>query len=149
MNALQHSPEEVIRQLSIGLSVVTDPAVKQPWPAYHSGLPDVEPDNLVVFYGTAGRDDGFSQPDADREEMPGIQLAVRGNQHSTSYRKAEQLATALDAVNRVIVTLGTVIYLVHAVIRTSNVLSIGREHTSKRRMFTVNFVVSLELLQGA
>jgi len=143
---LAHSPADIIRRVLIALGHGVDPPGTV-WPIYAGAEPDL-PDNCITCYDTERRGHGRTQTDGEQQEHHGVQVRVRGATHGVGYVKARALALALDQeVYQESVTIAGTAYLVHAVSRTSGVLALGTDTpTSKRRLFTVNVLVSLRSL---
>jgi hypothetical protein len=116
-----------------------------PWPVFMAGEPE-QPDSAITVYDTAGRVQAFLQPSGLAIEHHGFQVRVRAAAHTAGYIKANAIAVKLDQIVRLrSVQIGAVIYLVHAVTRSSEVLVLGTESpTSKRKLFTINAMAHLE-----
>lgn len=150
---LQHSPARIIAELLIGSSHGTDPerTPSELWPIYTGNAPD-RPDNLIKVTLTAGMDDGYTNPNSERQEKPGIQILVRSVNEEKGYYKAQTIAIFLDEVQRTLVHIsdiedvgtGTMTYILHSIMRTSNVIAIGTDvPAGKRQLFTINAIVTL------
>lgn len=148
--SLAHSPADVIRHLLIGLGLGTNPADGEAWPVYVSSEPD-RPDSVITTYDTSGRLNGRTQVDGEVQEHHGIQIRVRDANPAAGFKKANEIAIALDetvyldtvAIEDVVGT-GVSRYLVWNVSRVSGIFSLGKDvETSKRNLFTINAVVSL------
>lgn len=141
---LNHSQAEIIRQLLIDLGLGSSASA---WPVYYSNEPDT-PDNCITVYNKVGSVQGRTHDNGETQEHHGVQVRVRSITHSVGYLKARRIAEAFDTQVRLeVVTVDTDEYLVHAITRNSDVFSIGFESpTSRRRLFTVNAVVSIRLL---
>ena len=141
---MDHSPAEVLRSALIDLGLATDPSSNTDWPAYFSSEPD-KPDSVITVYDTTGFDLGRQQIDGHREESHGVQIRFRSTAHRFGFRKARAVAIALDeSVYDTRVVLGTSVYRVQSVVRSSGPLVLGRESPqSNRRLFTVNALVTV------
>lgn len=144
---LDHSPADVVRRLLIDLGLgAAPPAASSAWPIYTGGEPNL-PDQAITVTDTEGRGHGRDQVTGERQEHHGISIMVRAATFPAGYAKARDVATALDAQYQDVTTLGAARYLVHAVTRTSDVFSLGKESPqSKRSLFSVNALVSLRQL---
>lgn len=142
--SLDHSPAEVMRHALVALGVGTLPTAAGSWPIYGHSEPDT-PDNVITLYDTTGVGHGRSHIDGEIQEHQGVQVRIRSDKQDTGYPKAKAIAELLDkSINRLTVTIGAAEYLVHAATRTGDVLSLGKESpTSKRNLFTLNFIVAL------
>jgi hypothetical protein len=132
--AADHSPADVLRWLLINLGLCTAPLQNPPsgagntaWPAYAAEEPP-RPDAVVTCYDTDGYKDGRSMTEGDRFERHGVQVRVRCADPKSGVAKARQIADALDRdVYQSYVTIDGVTYLVDAVTRASDVVSLGRD----------------------
>lgn len=156
---LQHSPADVVRRMLIDLSLGTDPDARPvgAWPVYASGEPGAGkpvgtastaktgvPDSIITVYDTLGRQNGRIQFSGEIQEHHGFQVRVRAAGHSAGYAKARAIADGLDkSVYLRTVAIGASRYLVYAVTRTGDVLALGKEPTSGRRIFTINALVTV------
>jgi hypothetical protein len=141
-----HSPADIARWVLIGLAVVSDPDTALAWPCF-TGAEPPSPDEAVTTYDTAGGPYGRSMPDGDILGTVGFQVRVRATTHGRGWAKAEQLQEALASVYQRVVTIGTTSYLVRAIVQIGDVLSLGRESpTSRRLLFTINAQLVYERL---
>ncbi len=150
---LQHSPARIIAELLIGGGHGTDPE-RSPngiWPIYTGNAPD-RPDEIIKVTLTAGMDDGYTNPNKERQEKPGIQILIRSVTEEEGYYKAQTIAIFLDQVQRTLVNIaeledvgtGTMTYILHSIMRTTNVIAIGSDvPAGKRQLFTINAIVTL------
>lgn len=141
---LTHSPADVLRHLLVELGQGVLPSVGGDWPIYVGAEPNT-PDSVVTLYDTAGRDDGRVMSDGERQEHHGVQIRLRDPDHQSGYLKARAVALALDQdIAQSEQTIAGTTYTVHAVSRTTDVISLGKEvPKSKRNLFTINVVVAL------
>jgi hypothetical protein len=143
MTSLEHSPADVLRWLLIHLGVGTDPTTGGSWPIHASSEPDL-PDNLITVYDTAGTTDGRIHRTGETAEHRGVMVQVRGTSQPTAWAKADSVKVALDeSLSNELVTVDDAEYIVHAATRHSGPLSLGREPSTNRFLFTINAVVSL------
>ena len=147
---LTHSPGAITAKLLQDLDLGSDPlaAPAEAWPVFVSNEPD-SPDDVITVYDTLGRDQGFFQINGERQEQHGIQIRIRGKDYPTGYAKARAISVALDeddGANQALVVMDTAEYLVYVVMRTSDVIALGRQvPISKRCLFTINALVSLRI----
>jgi hypothetical protein len=140
---LTHSPAEVLRYLLIQLGHGVLPPASSGWPISVSSEQDL-PDQVITIYDTAGRYDGRSMQTGQKWEFYGVQIRVRGLNHSDCQLKARQIAVALDeSIRNNVVTISTTQYGVYSTSRTSGPMSIGKEPNTNRVLFTINAVVAL------
>lgn len=149
--SLNHSPADVVRKLLITLELghASPPTSADQWPIYVSAEP-TDPDNVITLYDTEGRSHGRVHNDGERQEHHGFQVRVRARTHPLGYAKAKAIAETLDTgIYQEVVTMpDDTHYLVHAVSRGSDVLPIGFESpTSKRVLFTINALVALRQVE--
>lgn len=157
---LYHTPARIVKQLLIDLGLGADPdatleADRTPWPVYRGREPD-RPDDLIKVSDSTGPVAGDTMVDSECQERGGFQVTVRSADPETGYRKAQEVAVALDRVRCATVSLplpagvGTNVgtgtgddyslYFLSAIKRTTNVISIPTEvPQSKRTLYTVNF----------
>lgn len=151
MTTLVHSPADIVRAWLIaadvasqgswsGAGVYTGPA----WPASYAAEPD-RPDNCVTVYDAMGSDDGRSMIDGEREGLDGIQIRIRAEDHRTGRTRANIIWTQLCKTSlNVLVAVGSDSYLVRNFSRIGDILCLGKEPESKRRIFTINTLVNVE-----
>lgn len=140
---LSHSPAFILRATLVALGLGSEPGSGGAWPVYATSEPS-DPDAVLTIYNTAGRDDGRTMIDGERQERHGFQVRVRSGTEAMGYSKARTVALALDGLWRQGLLIEGVFYRIQSVTRTTDVLSLGREApTSQRRLFTVNGLVAL------
>lgn len=142
--SLTHSPADIVRKLLIDLGLGTTPSAAGAWPVHTAHEPN-EPDSAITVIGASPRDNGRVMIDGERQEKPGFQVRVRDANYSNGATKARAIAIALDeSVNLTSVTIGSSVYLVQSISRTSGILPFGEEKPESRRsIFTINAVASL------
>lgn len=141
--SLEHSPADILRNLLVNLGLGTTPSDSGSWPVYASLMPDT-PDNVITLIDTAGVKQGRIQTSGEIQEHYGVQLLIRSTTHPVGYTKAQALAVALDEnIQNNTVTISGTTYDVDAVSRRGNVLSLGEEEESNRRLFSINAIVSI------
>lgn len=147
MPVLPHSPADVLRQLLVDLGLGSEPAALSLWPVYATSEPS-SPDNCLTTYDTTGLTDARLMVTGEAPVHHGFQVRVRSADHQSGWAKANAVRTALaESVYQHTVHVGASAYLVHAVARIGDVLTLGSESpTSKRRLFTLNAVVTLQAL---
>jgi len=140
--SLDHSPDQILRELLINLGGGTDPDDSGSWPIYAVREPET-PDNVITITGTTGYlkarvMSGYVY------EHPGAQIRIRAYDQSAAYVKANALAVLIDAIALKTVTLDSSTYVVFNVKRTGPILNVGKEvPQSKRHVYTINVVVNL------
>lgn len=148
-STLERSPSEVVQQLLIDGGVCTEGGQGGAWPAFATSEPDDLDglaDEIVVTYDTQGIDDLRTMNDGKLYAHHGVQVLVRAATHGRGYGKASAIRAYLsESVRQTYTTVaGDARYLVHAVTKIGDVIPIGRDSpTSKRLMFTVNVTVAM------
>jgi hypothetical protein len=70
----------------------------------------------------------------EQQEVHGFQVRVRSTRQDVGYRRARQTAVSLDAVTyRTVTVSGGVIYLVNNVLRTGDVIFLGKQKPESSR----------------
>jgi hypothetical protein len=129
------------------IASMTDPEDADTWPLYVSYMPDSpgSKNNAAAFYDTSGDKDGRLIRDGEVIQHYGIQLMVRSVTHVVGWAKTEEIASALDVLSNVTVTVGVYEYQFYNFTRTSPVISLGvEEGTKNRRLFTMNFIITIK-----
>lgn len=139
--ALNHSPAKITRELLIQLGLGSDGGT---WPVYATSEPDT-PDNAITVYNAAGRVQGTTNTDGEVQESHGVQVRVRSALEEAGYAKARAVAVALDAVDRDLVTIAGSQYDVQLFDRSGDVLSLGKDPSSSRKLFTINGVLMVTM----
>jgi hypothetical protein len=140
---LHHTPAQILQQLLIDLGVATDVSDDEAWPVYF-GLQPETPDDSICTYDTTGVLGGRDQISGEMQEHYGVQIRVRSEGVNDGVIKALELCSQLDTnVKRESVVLGASYYLVWAVTRTSTINSLGTDGTSRRRLWTINALMSI------
>lgn len=146
---LHHSPAEIIRQLLIDAGVVEDlasgTADNSDWTCFVNSHPEL-PDNSVCIYNTTAVGHGREQINGETQKHYGIQVRVRGEVVDSTYVKARDILDQFESVLRAAVTIGASSYLVQAVHIAGDILDIGYDGASGRRLFTLNAKTDIRLL---
>lgn len=144
---LNHSPADIMRYLLIQAGAGVNPTVSTiNWPIYVANEPSL-PDNCITLFDTMGEIDSKNHIDGKVVEHHGFQIRVRAENHSVGYVKANSLSQLIDTeLYRESVTIGSSDYCIHSIRRMTDVIPLGTESpTSKRCIFTINFLVYLFL----
>lgn len=148
---LLHSPANIVKNLlvSLGMGVdpITPPAIPLAWSVFVNSRPQT-PDNLIVVYDAEGREHGRAHVSGERQLHHGVQIELRSDTYRVGYERVRAMAVSLDQdVYQETVTIAGVDYRVHAITRTSDVSSIGKESpTSKRNIFHIDCLVSVRMV---
>lgn len=153
--ALSHLPSNIIRQLLVDLGVGSLPTDNISNPISIENEPN-SPDNVITIYTTTSVLQGRNQNNGEMNEFYGIQIRIRNSDIQNGWIKAKKIQNEIDTVvNRNTVSIAdttgtsTSSYLVHAITRTSGILSIGKEGQESRggrtdrNLFTINAIVSI------
>jgi hypothetical protein len=150
VSQLTHSQADIIVQHLINVGQIIRPVSNMPvsaWPGYIDGIPDL-PDQVVAVFGTTGARGRRDMKTGKVYSHPGITITVRvrPGQYRIGYRKAGDIATALDEQtwNSIVNLPASGIvpakqYTIASVSRTAPVLSIGQD-TKNRDMFSLNAI---------
>lgn len=146
LGTLTHSPADVLAKLLVDLGHAIDSQSAGDWPAFVNQEPNA-PDKCVTTFDTTGRVGKRVHSNGYRPEFRGVQVRIRAHTQDAGWTRANRIAAALDEeVDWRTVALSGVNYLVCAVTRTSGVLPLGDEPGTKRKLFTVNGVMSIKQL---
>ena len=144
-NSLLHSTADVIRKLLIDLSLGTQPSANADWPVYCASEPSF-PDNCITVYDTEGMSDGRSMVDGEVWGHNGFQIRIRAVSHTVGWLKADSIWVALSLVQRVTVTPAVdTSYLIPCIAGIGDVLVLGKDMNSSRRLFTINATTPLRM----
>ncbi len=146
---LHQSPAKIIRQLLVDVGIFeevpTGTADNPDWTAYVNGHPD-SPDNSACLYNTTAITHGREHVNGETQKHYGLQIRVRGTDADAGYTKAREVVELFDSVLRQSVTIDGSTYLVQAIHTLGDVLDIGYDGVSKRRLFTINAKTDIRLL---
>ena len=143
---MDQSPAYILAQYLISEAVLIEPSESGDWKVYVGALPDGETTdhNAVGCIDTAPVKDGRVMGSAPLFH-PGVQLMVRATDYNVGYAKADEIATALAAVQNVDITVDSTDYEIANVSQASGVVVLGQESGTKRRwLFSVNFTATLK-----
>lgn len=147
--ALTHPPSKVVRQALVDLGIGTLPIAAGDWPVAVSQEADKargssNPDAVLTVFDTAGVPSGRTMIDGVVQEHYGFQVRIKNADFQTGYTKASEIQNAIDStVRNTSVTVGSSVYTVYSITRTGSIISVGKEPTSKRSIFTINAVVAI------
>lgn len=144
MNYLLHSPSQIIARLLIDLGLGTlplnPPLASAVWPVYASNEPST-PDNVLTIYDTVGLDHGRSMVTGEMFGPYGFQVRIRSVNHPTGYVKADGIHREMcEGVYQETVHVDAVTYLVHCISKVGDIMVLGKDPDSSRRLFTINAV---------
>lgn len=142
---MNHSPAYIMAQYLIGQGLAKDPGDSGDWPIYVANLPDGENvvSDAVACMDTAPVKDGRVM-EGEAIFHYGVQLLVRTSDYTTGYAKGEALIENLETINNFQVDIGGDAYIIQNVSPTTGVVAIGQDDRSRREMFSLNFLVTIE-----
>lgn len=140
---LDHSPADILAAWLIAEGYGTRPSANGLWPIYVNFMPGGNNEAICV-YDTVGTNDGRSHRDGELIEHPGIQIRFRANDHRTGYYKADTIAKeGLDTINQAPAVINSSNYLIQNAKRTGNINSLGEDPATRKRIFTVNALLTV------
>lgn len=144
---LLDSPAEILAKYLVaagigyepGLTSTTtaDPSANANWPIYISfaGDGDDMPDPMIVIYDYKGLIEGRLMLNGETIEHYGIHIRLRSLEYSEGFAKSLQIANLLDGIARPTVQLGSTIYRIDAVSRSS-IIPLGTDPEAGRMIRT-------------
>jgi hypothetical protein len=145
---LDHSPDDIIRNLIIDLGDGTAPDDAAAWPVYCRREPDT-PENVITVYQAANVLQGKLQT-GEAVEHYGAQVRVRAKDYYTGWDKIQNIAASLDGVTPREVEVGDVAgtgsatYTVYAVTRRSGPTHIrDPKQPHQLNLFTFNTIAAI------
>lgn len=140
---LRKSPAKIMQKLLIDLGLASTVASGNTYPCFFSNEPD-SPDNCFTTYNTDGRLQGRDMVSGEPLEVHGVQIRLRDIDVENGDDKLNGVAQRLSTVQRVEVSIGSYIFLVHAITQASTVMPIGFEApVSKRAIWTLNLLMTV------
>lgn len=144
---MDYSPAYIIAQFLIDEDIFIAPSSSGNWPLFVGLLPDDQDidHDIAACMDTESVKDGRISEDGENIFHYGFQIIIRAEAYNTGYAKAQEVATALEEINRDEVTISTKTYRLDNVTQTTGVVVVGQEEGSKRReLFSINFLVTLK-----
>jgi hypothetical protein len=143
---LTDNPAAVIANYLTGLALMTVPSAGGSWPLYISHLQD-SPDNAGGILNTTPVKDARRMDGGARIQHYGVQIILRSSTEEEGWDKCNVLAGQLDTVHDAETILDGTTYRIHNVSIVGGINPLGDEiGTKRRKMFTMNFLVSLTKL---
>jgi len=141
--ALTHPASMVLRKAFVDLSVGSLPSAGDNWPI--SVAQEINsPDSTITIYDTASVIHGRNMIDGVMDEHYGIQIRIRAADFTTGWAKVKAIQAAIDStIQNTGVAISSNTYQVPAVTRKSGPISLGKEPTSKRSLWTINAVMAI------
>lgn len=152
MSELNHSPEDILQQLLIDLSLASAVGTDDEWPVYSGNMPDTEDedDESIMTRNTAGIRSRRFHVDGSVDERFGLQVMVRSGT-TNAYLKALEISRALlrkSTVYRREVEVDLSTYRIHAISQSGPVNDLGYQRGTKRRLASLNLLMSVELIDS-
>lgn len=138
------SPSAVMAAYIVAEGLMSAPTSNTDWPLCISYISDLRKDAGAI-YDTNPIMEG-KLPGGVVVEHYGIQIAIRSSVYETGWRKIYELTTLLDEVNNVELELGEYIYVLENCSRRSGPAYAGVDRERKQCLFTVNFIITINLL---
>ena len=130
------------------LSLMTSPSDTDDWPLYISSMPDGDAveTNCGAAYDMAGKLDG-KLSSGEVVQHPGFSLTIRSDDYETGYSKIEEIALALDDMDKVSVNMDGTTYQIQNMSRHTTISPLDTQKGTKRRfLFVVSFLVTVKEL---
>lgn len=142
--SLLHAPSDVVRHLIVNIGIGSLPSSNLDWPVWESYENDM-PDNAITVYTTSGQLMGRLQANGRIPQQYGIQFRVRANSPNAAYQKISIIEATVDqTILENTVTIDNVTYIVLGINRKGGVMSLGKEPTTKRHIYTLNAVANIQ-----
>lgn len=121
------------------------------WPVFKANTPDT-PDEVITVLETTGTQDGRDMNSGAYFERKGLQILVRSNTYVVGEIKSRAIVKDLtETITLPLIYQATSqeYYRINNLTKSSGPIPLGKEvEASKRYLFTSNFLVSLEWLDG-
>lgn len=127
---MNHSTADILRYYCVNAGVVTLPTDESDWPAFTNVLNE-QTDELALFSDTMARIDGRYHRTGQSINHPGCQIIVRSLDQQAAWRKIAAIAKIFDATKRQQITIEGTIYLIEAVSRRGDPISLATEQRFK------------------
>jgi hypothetical protein len=145
---LHHSPADITRAVIIangnGSMPFTDGTPPNPLPVFVNEMPN-NPEQLSVIYDADGQSDGRAMVDGEEWRHEGVRIIVRDNNFPTTDYRARKIRHDLtQAVNMMVLVIGSSTYLVHCFAKT-RMLRLGKEKpSSQRELISINAYLAVK-----
>lgn len=142
----------IIRDFVISRSLGNVYDTPSTWPVFVANIPQ-SPDNVIVINETTSVRDGRDMISGAYFDRKGVQFLIRSNTYNPGQLKARDIVKDLTETATFpqvyLLSSSSEYYRINNFSLTSGPIPIGREiEASKRYQFTINFLVSLEYLEG-
>jgi len=140
--SLDHSPADIVCAYLVAQELGSFPEDASAWPI---SVPNelLTPNNTITIRGTAGLSDGRLQLNGEVQNHEGIQIRVRSSKYTSGYTKANAIKVAIDGAYAESVTIDGTSYTLHNISRTTDIIELGTDPSSKCELFTLNAVLTL------
>ena len=124
--------------------LMSDPADSTTWPLYVSYLPDETENDAGSINNIQGVKDGRIMEGSVIQHY-GLELIIRSTVHNTGWAKMEAIATNLDSVHRISITVSGENYEIQNIKRDGIIETLGSESgTKKRQLFRSIFLMTVK-----
>lgn len=140
---MEHTPQHIVAQALIDLSLGTLPSDNGAWPVY-GGAESDKPDSAIAVKGTAGVAEDSVQLTGYSVVHHGIQVVVRAADEKVAFAKAYAVREAMCAVANQEVELDSITYLVQCINEVSPAIPMGQQKpVANRHRLTINATVTI------
>ena len=146
MTSLSDTPAVIIATHLRTLGTMSIPSALTTWPLYVSNLPEgnMVERNAGVVFDTSPIKDGRLMT-GTVVEHPSITFHIRSTTQDLGWDKINQVALALDAIRKTLITVGSNSYEVRNVTRLGGINSLGQlPGTTREYLYTLNLILSLK-----
>lgn len=131
----------VVQQLLVDLGLGVLGGTTGSWPIYKGYKPNT-PDDCIVVYNSGAEMDGRIQSTGAEITHPAIQILIRSATDDAAESKGLAIQDVLQDIRRELVTVSSTTYLIQGIHRRTDLTPIGEEEKSRRRLFTINYVLT-------
>ncbi len=145
---LLSTPASILAAYIKGQGLMSNPAANMTWPLYISRMPDGVgvKTNVGCIYNAPGKKDGRLMIGLVIQHY-GLQVLIRCRTHNDGWLKMEAMATNLDTVHNVEITVDGEDYQIQNISRVEPIVSLGTEEgTKKRQLFEGRFLATIKRL---
>jgi len=140
------TPASILATWIVGVELMSAPSAGDDWPLFISYLPDginVD-DNIGAIYNTTPVKDARNMNTGRVIQHYGIEIMIRALSEESGWDKCNNISGNLDTLFNQAITKDDNTYTIHSISRVGGINSLGyEENTKRRRMFSMNFIVSI------
>jgi hypothetical protein len=128
------------------IEIATDPSNNNTWPIYISHMPDGDGVRCecISIHDTSGILDGRYMDTGQTVTHPGVHVRVRSADYGVGWVKIKAIMEDFRSIKRTGITLDGASFVAHNVSARSSVSAQGEGGTKRRKLFAVDFAVTLE-----